>query len=216
MNPQTLGAVVARFNAAPLRARLHIWGRLRSFPVDAVLDALPAEGHFVSIGCGHAATEIAALLRHPKLQCTALDPDGAKLAHTRRAAADLPLTVIEGVVPPPGPFDAALIVDVLYLLTPAETAALFAALQCALRPGSRLVLKEMDTKPRTKYLWNRMQEFLALRVFRLTRHRHGACGLRPAHELVGELDQAGFQVLRSESLHGGWLHPHHLIVAVRR
>lgn len=215
MKPRELGSVVGRFAAAPLGTRFHIWGRLRSFPVDEVLEALPHEGHLLSIGCGHAATEIAALLRHPELRCTGLDPDGAKLAHARRAAEGLALTLLEGTNPPPGPFDAALIVDVLYLLTRDEEQALLAALHAALRPGARLVLKEMDTRPRTKYLWNRMQEFLSLRVLRLTKHRNGVCGLRPAAELAAELEASGFRVLRSVSLHGGWLHPHHMLIAVR-
>ena len=217
MKADLFRAVLLRYAAAPLSTRLHVYGRLRSVPVAPILAALPREGLIASVGCGHGALEIAAVLDAPERRVIAGDIDSAKLQHLRAAAQGLPLRMVDGsVLEGLGEhLDAALIVDVLYLLPPEEQRQLLAALFQALRPGGRIVIKEMDTRPRTKALWNRFQEFLALKVLRITRHRAGTCGLRSCEAQLADLSAAGFTLLRSTPLHGGWLHPHLLLTAVK-
>ena len=215
MKPTLLRDVLLRYAATPLRTRLHVYGRLRSVPVEPILAALPRAGHIAAIGCGHGALEIAACLDSSERRFSAGDIDAAKLAHLSAAAAGLPLRVIAGdvLVQAEEPFDAVLIVDVLYLRPPEAQLQVLRAAFAALRSGGSIVIKEMDTRPRTKALWNRMQEFLALRVFRITAHQAGTCGLRPSAEQLADLAAAGFVLGHAEPLHGGWLHPHLLLTA---
>lgn len=208
-----LRGVLPRYAASPLRTRLHIYGRLRSLPLAPILAALPREGVIASLGCGHGAVEIAALLEAPARSFVVHDIDEPKLAALRMAAQDLPLRVLPRDEFVAQQCDALLITDVLYLLTATEQQQVLQTAFAMLRPGGRIILKEMDTVPRTKALWNRMQEFLALRVLRITRHRQGACGLQSAAEQCAALSNAGFMTVQATPLHGGFLHPHLLLTA---
>ena len=62
---------------------------------------------------------------------------------------------------PEGPWDAIVILDVLYLLPSAEQHALIERCVAALAPGGRLLVKEMDMAAGWKARWNTAQETLA-------------------------------------------------------
>src|ERR1700712_4499139 len=69
---------------------------------------------------------------------------------------------------PAGPWDAIVVVDVLYLLDGEAQHRLLDAAAAQLAPGGVLVVKEMSHHPAWKFAWNRAQEQLAVRVLRIT------------------------------------------------
>ena len=69
---------------------------------------------------------------------------------------------------PPGPWDAIVIVDVLYLLDADHELALLDGCLAELAPGGVLVVKETDVVPRLKHAIAKAQELLATRVLRIT------------------------------------------------
>ena len=92
----------------------------------------------------------------------------------RRAAAAAGLGTWPSAVAPGWragrrPWDAIVVVDVLYLLGPRPAVDLAgAAAAAALAPGGVLVVKEIDTRPRWKYRLAVAQELAATRVARVT------------------------------------------------
>ena len=113
---------------------------------------------------------------------------------------------------PEGPWDAIVIVDVLYLLAPADEEALLDACLAQLAPGGVLVLKETDVVPRWKHRLAKAQELVATRVVRVT--KGATVEFTPIDALDASLRARGLEVRRRRA-DKGYLHPHALVVARR-
>ncbi len=110
---------------------------------------------------------------------------------------------------PAGPWDAVVVVDVLYLLSGDEQRELLTACRALLAPGGVLVVKEMGVTPGWKARWNLVQETLSVRVLRIT---DGANLTFVAPEITAEwLRDLGLEVT-ARRLDRGRLHPHHVVV----
>ena len=80
-----------------------------------------------------------------------LAPGEAQLAFERVAPGEFA----------PGEWDAIVVADVLYLLSPSSKRELLKAMVEHLAPGGAFIVKETDTRPAWKFTINRMQEFTA-------------------------------------------------------
>jgi 2-polyprenyl-3-methyl-5-hydroxy-6-metoxy-1,4-benzoquinol methylase len=213
----TSGAVsspLAAYRRHSLATRAHVAVRWLSCPFRAVLAELPARGSVLDVGCGHGVLALALARSRPDLVVTGIDIDADKIAVAREVAP--PGVRFEAVAVgdpvPPGPWDAVVAVDVLYLLPPAEQAALVRALASTLPPGGRLVVKEMDTVPRHKAAWMRFQERLAVRVVRITEGAELA--FTDPSQLRDAMTAAGLEV-SVRRVDRWYPHPHVLLVGVR-
>jgi 2-polyprenyl-3-methyl-5-hydroxy-6-metoxy-1,4-benzoquinol methylase len=206
--------VQAAFAGASRAERLHVAGRLRSCPIDAVAAATPASGRILDLGCGHGVVALYLAMTSNERDITGVDVDGEKVIEARAAAEAAGVSVhFEDVAPeyrPTGEWDAITVVDVLYLL--GETAAweVVDAAAEALAAGGVLVIKEIDVRPRWKFWLAVGQELLATKLFRITEGSRVRF-LAPA-DIEARLVKNGLRV-EHRSSHRGRLHPHHLIVA---
>ena len=114
---------------------------------------------------------------------------------------------------PDGPWDAAVFVDVLYLLPATEQRRLITEAVAALAPGGVVVIKEMGTEPAWKVRWNTAQETLAVKVLRIT--EGGSFDFVAPAVMAGWLAELGLEV-EARRLDAGRVHPHHLLVGRRR
>lgn len=207
-------AALARYRHAPAAARLHTRIRWWSAPFPDVEAELPPSGRILEIGCGHGLFSLYAALAGPARTVLGVDIDAAKIAQARSTVGDLAGRVrfaaaSSGVVPE-GPWDAVVVIDVLYLLDEAEQRRLLTAATAALAPGGLLVVKEMARHPAWKARWNTAQETLAVRLLRIT-EGSSFTFVDPAR--MGRwLEQLG-ATTRHVRLDHGRLHPHHLLVA---
>jgi 2-polyprenyl-3-methyl-5-hydroxy-6-metoxy-1,4-benzoquinol methylase len=207
------------FRGLPWRERLHVRGRWASCPIPAVEAEVPQVGRILEVGCGHGLVSAYLAVAAPAREMTGSDIDARKIELARRAAAALP----EGRAPafvhrpdgsiPGGPWDAIVFVDVLYLLAAADEAALLDACVAQLAPGGVLVVKEADVVPRWKHRLATLQEHLATRVLRIT--AGATVTFTPIAELAASLRERGLEV-RTRRVDRGYLHPHALVVAIRR
>src|SRR2546421_8703233 len=78
--------VRAAFAGAPRAERLHVTGRLRSCPLDAVAAATPSSGRILDFGCGHGVVALYLALSAPDRQITGVDVDGDKVIEARSAS----------------------------------------------------------------------------------------------------------------------------------
>jgi 2-polyprenyl-3-methyl-5-hydroxy-6-metoxy-1,4-benzoquinol methylase len=206
--------VQAAFAGASRAERLHVAGRLRSCPIDAVAAATPASGRILDFGCGHGVVALYLAMTSTEREISGVDVDGGKVVDARAAANAAGVSVhFEEVEPeyrPAGKWDAITVVDVLYLL--GETAAweVVDAAAGALAAGGVLVIKEIDVRPRWKFWLAAGQELLATKLLRITEGSRVRF-LAPA-DIEARLVKNGLQV-QHRSAHRGRLHPHHLIVA---
>lgn len=207
------------YASAPTGDRLHVALRWRSAPFPTVERAVPRSGRVLEVGCGHGLLAAYLALRAPLRQVTGVDIDAAKIALARAAASRLDPGEAElsfGVVEPdgvaPGPWDAVVIADVLYLLPRPQRLELVDRCAEELAPDGRLVIKETDVEPRWKAELTRVQELVATRVLGIT--EGATVDFDPPSVLAGHLAAVGFEV-EGCRIDRGALHPHHLLVARR-
>jgi len=175
--------------------RLYLAIKLRICPVRAVETYIPRKGTIVDLGCGNGLMAALAKLGSGERHVLGFDLDPKKVAAADRLKArwpDLEFEVADLVVRAVPACDAVTIVDVLYLIPRAGQDAILRKCYDSLRPGGRLVLKEMDTKPLWKYAWNFLQETLAVKVIGFTLGRRFY--FRSADDFRAALKDIGFEV----------------------
>jgi 2-polyprenyl-3-methyl-5-hydroxy-6-metoxy-1,4-benzoquinol methylase len=197
---------------------MHVRGRWASCPIPAVAAEVPDAGRVLEVGCGHGLVSVHLALASPAREVTGTDIDERKIEHARSAAETLAVALRpafehrgDGSIPP-GPWDAIVIVDVLYLLPPEDEAALLDDCVSQLAPGGVLVVKEADVIPRWKHRLATAQEHLATRVLRIT--AGSTVTFTPIADLADALKSRGLEV-RTHRVDRGYLHPHALVVATR-
>ena len=212
--------VLSLYRAAPLAVRAHVWGRWATCPFERVAARVPTSGRVLEVGCGYGLFSCHLALTSPTRSVLGVDVDLRKIVHAQLAAqrargrgarAEFHLSPPGEV--PDGPWDAIVIVDVLYLLDPDAQEGLLHTCAHQLALGGVLVVKEMARSPRWKATWNAAQETLAVRVLRITAGE-GLTFLDPT-VVAGWMDEDGLAV-HHEPIDRGYPHPHHLVVGARR
>ena len=215
MTVRSVVSAVTPYRHEPLGVRLHVLTRWITCPfatVLAELDRAPRGGRVLDYGCGHGVLAAKLAAERADLHVVGVDIDDEKIAAARRSSSTASYrTVATGEVPD-GPWDAIALVDVLYLLPDPSRSELLERLAGALAPGGVLVLKEMAAEPRAKAGWMRLQERLAVDVFRVTEGE--ALAFTDARAFVAPLAARGLEVT-TRAIDRWYPWPHHLVVARR-
>jgi len=207
------------FDHAPKRDRLHVRGRFRTCPV-ALIDAeVPRGGRVLEVGCGHGLITAYLALSSRDREVTGVDIDARKIAvashaqsHVDPQAAHLEFHLATSGDVPEGPWDAIVIVDVLYLLDRTAEFALLDACVERLAPGGVLVVKETDVAPRWKHWVAGAQEVVATKILRIT--AGSSLSFTPIAQIAEHLRTLDLDVT-TRRVDKGYLYPHALVVARR-
>jgi 2-polyprenyl-3-methyl-5-hydroxy-6-metoxy-1,4-benzoquinol methylase len=218
--PADLGArVLALFDHAPKRDRLHVRGRFRTCPVAVIDEAVPRAGRVLEVGCGHGLVSAYLALSSSEREVKGIDIDARKIAiashaqsHADHQTAHLSFEHMSPGELPAGRWDAIVIVDVLYLLGRPAEQALLRACTDQLTDGGVLVIKETDVVPRWKHWFAKAQEVVSTKILRIT--AGSSLSFTPVAELAGHLRDAGLDVTTRPVDKGYW-YPHALVVARR-
>ena len=212
--------VLRLYATAPLGVRAHVWVRWATCPFRRVAAQVPETGRILEVGCGYGLFSNFLALSAPGRRVSGIDIDVRKIVHGQHAAqaagvfgahADLHLEPPGDI--PDGPWDAIVIVDVLYLLDADAQEGLLRSCAGQLALGGSLVVKEMALVPRWKAAWNRLQETLAVKVVKITAGEKLTL-LDPAR-LGAWMEEDGL-VVQHHPLDRRYPHPHHLIVGTKR
>jgi len=211
--------VVELYAGTPRATRLHTRLRWWWCPFPVIEAAVPDAGDVLEVGCGHGLLALYLALASPKRRVVGVDIDSAKIAEADEAAgrlrpdeANVAFRAVEAGWVPDGEWDAVVVADVLYLLPEAEQRTLLTAAASTLRPGGVLAVKEMGLTPRWKLTWNRAQETLATRVFRVTDSVGSGLTFTAPERMASWLSENGLGV-EHRAIDHGYPWPHHLIVA---
>ena len=205
---QSLG----RYRGQPLGIRGFVLARHILAPLARVMDAMPASGRILDVGCGHGLFANALGLGSPAREVLGVDPSGAKIAVARASSSGVSnVHFQQGLVQDiqEGEFDGISILDVLYLLPVEEKLAVLRACRERISPNGVLVLKTNDTRPPWKYRVARLQEQL-MTGLGLTLG-HGELHFMSREQNAGLLELAGFQP-RIVDLNNWLPYPHVMFV----
>ena len=205
------------FAGAGLPTRLHVLARTLTCPFTPLMERFPATGRLLDVGCGHGLL-VHLLAKDPSrrhLRIHGIDHDAAKIAIARRAAvAGVEFSTDRLRHFPESAFDAVAMVDVLYTVRQSAWGEILGGCARVLKPGGRLIVKEVVDRPRWKYWAIMAQEALSVRVFGITR------GERPHFEPVAcyreAISAAGLTIVEARPLPSvSWV-SHYLFVGQKK
>jgi cyclopropane fatty-acyl-phospholipid synthase-like methyltransferase len=207
----------------PLPWRVHQVIRSLVYPIMGLLAHLPPPRSpadpvvLLDMGCGHGVFLALAKRKRPDLELIGLDLSEEKVAGARMAFGASSIPVRELAVRDIADFskqtvDAITILDVLYLVPLEKWGKILADCHACLRPGGRLILKEMDPSVRWKFALLHLEETLAVKILGLTL---GSEFTFPTKDQVDSLLQdAGFAV-QGVPIDRGYHVPHYLWIATK-
>jgi cyclopropane-fatty-acyl-phospholipid synthase len=197
------------YRRASLRARAHVYGRWVLCPFDRVLENLPRDGDHLDVGCGHGVLLTLMRRRSSSQRLKGIDISFEKIEQARRVTSpDISFEVGDVRALGPASFDSISVVDVLYLLSVPQRLDFLRACHFALRPGGTLVVKEVSRVSSWKSWLTFLQEFLAVKVFRVTMGEEVL--LLPTQHTVSLIVEAGFSTPEVKQIDRGYPYPHTL------
>jgi 2-polyprenyl-3-methyl-5-hydroxy-6-metoxy-1,4-benzoquinol methylase len=207
---------LALYSGLPASERIHTRIRSWTCPMAAVLERAPLAGRLLEVGCGHGLFANAAALARPGLDVLGIDPDPHKIRAARATVGErgnvrFRCEELDDVEE--RDFDAVAVLDVLYLVPRAGWPGFLRGLCERLRPGGRLLLKDVEPRPRWKFYRCLAQETVSVRLLGIT--QGGAFAFAEREEMEALLRDAGFEGLRTTGLGRGYLTPHVLYEGTR-
>jgi 2-polyprenyl-3-methyl-5-hydroxy-6-metoxy-1,4-benzoquinol methylase len=200
--------LLKRYGKAASITRAYLKIKLKICPLIQLEEHFPKEGIIIDLGCGNGLFPNILSLGSSERQIIGLDLDEKKIAVANETK--LPgkqITYQDGDVVeaeyPRG--DVFTLVDVLYLIPYDKQEIILQKCYRSLPPGGNLIIKEMDKKPRWKYVWNLLQETLAVKLIGFTLGERFY--FRSQKDYADILQGIGFSV-KSVPMHSGYWYPH--------
>ncbi len=195
--------------------KLYLRIKLRICPFLALETYFPRAGKVIDLGCGNGVFSNLLKLGSPSREILGFDLDPKKIKTAREVHKDIPGLEfrVSNITDMDYPMsDVISMIDVLYLIPYSRQEAMLRKCHGALRKGGTLILKDMDSRPRWKYLWNIFQETLAVKMIGFT--LGGRFYFRKQSDYLSLLESIGFRV-QPVSLDKGYWYPHILYVCIK-
>lgn len=210
-------SAISAYRRLSLRERLYLELRAAACPLNPILDHVPSAGRILDLGCGSGLFARMMAMQSEQRAILGVDPDPSKIALACKGVlrGNLTFELRNPALPKDGEqFDCITVVDVLYLLPLDEQRRLLTSLVRCLNPAGRLVIKCMDTRKRSKLIWDHAQELVAVKIVRMTKGS-GICHIQ-IQELIDLLADNHGMAVDLIPLDRHYVHPHVLVVATLR
>ncbi len=195
---RAIARAVARYSSAHRRDRIYARLKLNSDPATSVLAELGEAGTVLDAGCGRGQFGILLSELGTADRVIARDWDERRLAVARRAGSERDDFELADLLDSEWPAaDTILLLDVLHYLPVAEQDAVLRRAASALRPGGRILIRQLETRRRFAKLWERL-------CVRLGVYRASGLFPRKLEQVVGVLSGQSLdvRVLESPALWG--------------
>lgn len=202
--------VIGRYRKIPFGVRIHLLGRLLTVPWNRILEQFPPGNQIVDIGCGHGLQINLLSDRFGSARVYAgIDWSEKKISVARKTENSYTKFSVAAAGDPLPTADTYCVFDVLYLIPFELQENLLREVYTRLPSGGHLVLKEMDFFPRWKFGLMRLQEFLSVRILRITKGNDFY--FAGVDHYRSTLSRMGFTVT-VHRIDCGYLHPHVLYI----
>lgn len=181
--------------------------------LDEIGQYLPARGTCLDIGCGFGLFSLYFAATNPELRIRGFDLNARRIETARATASRLRIDNVSYehsnaiTHTYSGEFDAAYVIDVLHHIPASTVEPLLLALCRIIRPGGRLVIKDVGTRPAYK-------RWFTLALDKIMDPR-SSVNYWPVSDLIALLARCGFSVHRHEMV-DLLPYPHVLYICTRR
>lgn len=218
MDPYILKQTLSLYSNASWKARLHIRMRMALCPFERVAAFVPVEGLIMDLGCGHGLFTNALALEKPGRYMVGIEPSANKIAVAKATQQkDGRVQFIQGdalSIPIKAVCRAIVIIDVLYLLQGIEQERILRNCFDLLEAGGILLLKTMDSSPRWKVVLNCLEEWLAVRVIRITLGGKNRFTFRSLADWAALFQRVGLET-KVFPIDHGYYHPHGIVMGIK-
>jgi 2-polyprenyl-3-methyl-5-hydroxy-6-metoxy-1,4-benzoquinol methylase len=201
-------ALLEHYKNAGSITRAYLKIKLKICPLLQLEELFPREGIIVDLGCGNGLLPNILNMGSPERHIIGLDLDEKKIEvanKTKTTPAQITYQVGDVVDAEYPRGDVFTLVDVLYLIPYDKHETILQKCFQSLPPGGILIIKEMDTHPRWKYVWNFIQETLAVKLIGFTFGERFY--FRSQKDYTDLLEHIGFSV-KPVLMHSGYWYPH--------
>jgi len=210
MSQHDVNEIISIYQEAIIKA--YCWGRFKIMHLrflDEIGQYLPRAGRVLDIGCGFGLFSLYYARRHPHLQIYGIDINANRIHIAQKAAQGLSLSNVTYEVANaityklPAALDGIYMLDIIHHMPRNAVPQLLTCIYNALRENSRLVIKDVDTKPHYKrYFTYFLDKLIDLK---------SEVNYWEAHELQALLRKTGFEVF-SHSMVDVLPYPHVLYI----
>lgn len=185
----------------------------RIFPIASCVAQFPDQGTLVDLGCGNGLFAGLLAKSRPGLSILGIDDDDKKIQLANQVFGSFQnISFRKGNIVeidyPRG--DHYSLIDVLYLIPYPLQEAIIDKISNLIPVHGELIIKEMDKKPRIKYLFNMFQETLSVKILNIT--LGSKFYFRDTPHMIDLLEKRGFMV-ETVRMDRGYMHPHVLYKA---
>jgi len=188
------------------------WPRLYSIlrslilPISEIESILPKTGYILDVGCGYGLTTIYFALSSSRRRVKGIELESGRIKIAEMAASNIKNVSFMSdnlATKEQKKYQTIVLIDLLHHLS--TTNKLTVLNQCfkLLTPNGLLVIKDINTNPRFKYLWNYFHDLIMTRF--------GSLEFYNSSKMITLLVSSGFKVTKHYSIKH-LLYPHYLYV----
>lgn len=209
--------ILSLYSGAGIKERFHVYIRLKTCPFREIEKYVPKRGKVLDLGCSHGILSNWLALSSMDRRVIGIDYSEEKIhiAQICRTDSDRVFFSVGDIcqLNRDENYNAIVISDVLYLVPFNVQEGIIRTCYEILEPGGVLVIKEIDTIPFYKYLFNYLQETVSVKVLGITKGRQFF--FRGRDEYLDICKGFGFSA-QAYKVDKGYLHPHIIYVAEKQ
>lgn len=188
-----------------------IFFTLRDFiaPFEEIIPYLPRKGEILDIGCGYGILDFKIAKDRPDLHITGIDSNKKTIEKAAKMVQDKNICFIaRDILKDPLPmkkYKTIICFDFLHHIPYFSQEKIIKKCHQLLADNGCLIVKEIDTKPKWKYLWNLVHDTI------VTRGQWIYC--RSLDEWESLLSVNNLKVNQIKAINKGFFYPHILLIA---
>lgn len=215
MQIETVRKILSQYKSKNLKFKLHVFFRTILCPFDRIESYVPREiNSILDLGCGYGIWLNYLALLGKKTKMIGVDIDKNKIIVAKSSVnkmiqfinSDMLNFNFNNI-----DIDCITIIDSMYLIPYEKQFQLLFNCYKALKPGGYIIIKETDVFPDWKHRWNRVQEFISVKILKIT-HGRGFYW-RNKGSFINMFNQTNFRDIITKRIDEGYAHPHILYIA---